>query len=59
MLKQLKIRNQIFKLRAAIKNADVTAADFKKRQSELATQLEDENLSEEDLKEVETAIGNL
>ena len=59
MLKQLRLRNNIFKIRNTLKKAEVTAADFKKRQGELAAQLADENLSDDDLKEVETAIGNL
>lgn len=59
MLKQLRIRNNIFKIRNTLKKAEEAAADFKKRQGELAAQLADENLSEEDLKEVETAISNL
>lgn len=59
MLKQLRLRNNIFKLRTALKKAEAAAADFKKRQGELAAQLTDENLSDDDLKEVETAIGNL
>lgn len=59
MLKQLRLRNSIFKIRTAIKKAEGAAADFKKRQAELTAQLADENLSDDDLKEVETAIGNL
>lgn len=59
MLKQLRIRNSIFKLTRAIEKATATAENLKKRQYELEMQLRSDDLSAEDEKVIDEAIGNL
>lgn len=59
MLKQLRLRNSIFKAKAFEKRATEKAADFKKRQAELTEELSKEDATEDDIKTVEEAIDNL
>lgn len=59
MLKQLRLRNSIFKLSRAKAKAVAKGEELKKRQEELELKLRADDLSDEDEKVIDEAIGNL